>query len=59
MNSPRIAVILPLAAALVFFVLAFSRPQQRGVWLAIGVVFLVVGVLRWRKGKPPSERPGA
>jgi hypothetical protein len=51
MNVQRIAVVLPFAAALVFFVLAFSRPQQRGVWLAIGVVFLVVGMIRRRKAK--------
>jgi hypothetical protein len=59
MNTQRTAVVLPFAVALLFFVLAFIRPHQRGVWLAIGVAFFVVGIVRRRKAKSPSDKPGA
>jgi len=49
---------LPFAVALMFFALAFSRPAQRGVWMAIGVIFIVVGLRRGRAAPPPNDSTG-
>jgi len=54
MDLTRIRHRLPLAVALMFIVLAFERPAQRGAWLGIGVVFLAFG-LRRRRGAPPPD----
>jgi hypothetical protein len=54
MNLTPIRNRLPVAVALMFFALAFGRPAQRGVWLGIGVIFLVLG-LRRRKAAPPTD----
>jgi len=55
MDMQRVRARLPILVALFFFVIAFSRPAQRGAWLAIGIVFLVIG-LRRRKAAPPPDR---
>lgn len=45
---------LPFALALMFFLLSFGFPAQRGVWIALGVVFLVIGLRRKKVVPPPS-----
>jgi len=51
MNRQRLAIVLPLAVAIIFFILAFSRPHQRGVWLSLGLVSLVIGAARRRASR--------
>ena len=41
--------VLPFTAAMMFFILAASRPAQRGAWIALAVVFLVIGLRRNRQ----------
>ena len=48
---------LPFALALIFFLLAFARPGQRGIWAVIGFVFLIIG-LRRSKAAPPRDGSG-
>lgn len=52
MDMQRVRARLPLVVALLFLVLAFSRPSQRGALLAIGVVFLVIGLRRRKLDHP-------
>lgn len=46
----RLNRVLPFTAAAMFIVLAASRPAQRGVWIALAIVFLVIGLRRNRRG---------
>jgi hypothetical protein len=50
MVGNRLNRVLPFAAAMLFLVLAASRPAQRGVWIALAIVFLVIGLRRNRRG---------
>lgn len=49
---------LPFAVALMFFALAFGRPAQRGAWLVLGVVFLIIGLRRAKVPPPPDGSTG-
>jgi len=40
---------LPFAIALVFFILAYARPEHRTVWFSIGCAFLVIGLIRSKR----------
>ena len=42
---------LPFAIALVFFILAYLRPEQRTFWFSIGCVFLVIGLIRSKRAR--------
>lgn len=58
-DRARLRKALPfLGIALMFFLLSLSRPAQRGAWLAIGVVFLVVGLRRTKAAPPLGGVPG-
>jgi hypothetical protein len=50
MGTNGLARVLPFTAAAVFFAMAATRPAQRGLWIAAGVIFLVLGVRRTRRG---------
>jgi hypothetical protein len=50
---------LPFAVALMLFALAVSRPAQRGTWLAVGIIFLVIGLGRSKAAPPPAAPPDA
>jgi hypothetical protein len=41
---------------MLFFLIAISRPGQRGTWIVLGIVFLIAG-LQWRKrdAQPPDS----
>lgn len=55
MDRHRLRRLLPPIVAILCFSLAISRPVQRGTWIVLGIVFLIVGLL-WRKrdGAPPA-----
>ncbi|HSR91187.1 MAG TPA: hypothetical protein VLK88_07755 [Gemmatimonadales bacterium] len=40
---------LPFAIALVFFILAYQRPEHRNVWFSIACAFLVIGLIRSKR----------
>ena len=42
---------LPFAIALVFFILSWTKPEHRGVWLSIGCAFLVIGLIRNKRSR--------
>jgi hypothetical protein len=46
----RLNRVLPFTVAAMFIVLAASRPAQRGAWIALALVFLVIGIARNRRG---------
>jgi hypothetical protein len=48
-----------LAVALMFFVLALARPAQRGVWIAIAGVALIIGLRRRRRAPQNEDAPDA
>ena len=60
MNNDRLRRIMPFIVAIMFLLLALNRPDQRGVWIAIGIVFLLIGFRRSRlpnrdaNTKPPE-----
>jgi type IV secretory pathway TrbD component len=57
MSVQKLSVALAFVAAALFFWLAFSGPEQRPVYSALGVVFLILGVARARRAArrgPPS-----
>jgi hypothetical protein len=45
----RLNRVLPFTVAAMFIVLAASRPAQRGAWIALAIVFLVIGIARNRR----------
>lgn len=49
---------LPFAVALIFFVVAYSRPDQRGVWMILGAVCLGIGLRRKKAPEVPSAPTG-
>jgi hypothetical protein len=51
MNPIPIQQRLPFAIALVFFILAYVRPEQRTFWFSIGCVFLVIGLIRSKRAR--------
>jgi hypothetical protein len=59
MNRERRQATALFVIAFAFLVLAFARPQGRGVWLALAVIWVLIGVLRLRRRQPPSGTPGA
>ena len=42
---------LPFAIALVFFILSWTQPEHRGVWVSIGCAFLVIGLIRNKRAR--------
>lgn len=50
MEGNRLNRVLPFTAAVVFLALAASRPAQRGAWIALAIVFFVIGLRRNRRG---------
>ena len=42
---------IPFAIALVFFILAYVRPEHRTVWFSIGCAFLVIGLIRSKRAR--------
>jgi hypothetical protein len=59
MTRQRLRRILPIVVALMFFALSFSRTHERGVWLGLGVVFLIIGIRRKRAVDSASGDPDA
>lgn len=58
MNIQQLRRRLPLIIALLCFVIAFAQPAQRGTWIVLGILFLIVG-LQWRtRERQPSKSPG-
>ena len=51
MNLTPIQQRLPFAIALVFFILAYLRPEHRTVWFSIGCAFLVIGLIRSKRAR--------
>ena len=52
MDSERIARlrrVMPLFIAILFFIISINRPQQRGVWIGLGAVFLIIGLRRRKR----------
>ena len=54
MRVQQLAAPLMLVAAALFFIVAFSGPTRQPVYVALGVVFLVLDIARIRR----SRRPG-
>jgi hypothetical protein len=52
MNFAPLRKRLPFAIALMFFLLAFGRPAQRGVWIILGFALLVMGLRRSNAAAP-------
>jgi len=61
MNTDSIRRVTPFVVAIMLFLLARARPDQRGVWIALGVIFLLIGLRRLRargtNTKPPETPP--
>jgi hypothetical protein len=62
MNNDRLRRITPFIVAIMLFLLAMNRPDQRVVWIALGIVFLLIGFRRSRlpnrdAGSKPPEAP--
>ena len=57
MTRPQLSRILPFVLGVTFIALSFSRPPERGLWIGLGVVFLLVGVRRRRAAGPGSNHP--
>jgi hypothetical protein len=55
MVGNRLHRVLPFTAAAVFLALGLTRPEQRGVWIALAVVFLVIGIRRNRRAGGGGE----
>ena len=50
MVGNRLYRVLPFSAAMMFVILAVGRPAQRGAWIALAIVFFVIGLRRNRGG---------
>lgn len=51
MDLSRVQRRIPFAIALVFFILAYMRPEHRAVWFSIGCAFLVIGLIRNKRAR--------
>ena len=51
MNRDRLRA-LPFIVAMLFVLIAFSRPHSRAVWLALAGVWIVIGIRRRRRREP-------
>jgi hypothetical protein len=52
MDRARLRTILPFVVAFLFLALAMSRAPQRALWIALAVIFILVGIRR-RRSRPP------
>ena len=59
MNTDRLRRITPFIVAIMFLLLAMNRPDQRGVWIALGIVFLLIGLRRLANRDATSKPPEA
>jgi hypothetical protein len=51
--------ILPLLVAILLLMLAINQPGRRGVLLALGIVFIAIGIRRSVGMKKRDRDPGA
>lgn len=58
MSRQRVAGVLFILVAVLSLGLAFSHPELRALRLALGAVFLILGV-RFLRGRRPPSAPGA
>lgn len=55
MSNERLRATLPPVVAILFLILALSNRPHHTLWLAMAVVFIVLGFVLRRKSPPPAS----